>query len=240
MITDFHAHILPNIDDGAKNVDVALSILKKEKNDGVDIVVATPHFYRHKEDISSFLSRREASYNQLIQQTDKLSLPEIVLGAEVYFSPSLIEDKDFEKLCIENTKYILLEMPYQQFSKRLLDSLRDFVSSTKVIPIMAHIERYLNFTDILNIFEMMSMDVLGQVNCSSLAKFGSRKRALKFFENEMVHVIGTDAHNTDLRSPLFGEAREILCKKQHSKHFDKLMRNAEMILNNAELDEILK
>lgn len=239
MITDFHTHFLPNMDDGAKNINIARSILEKEKKDNVDTVIATPHFYRHKENITSFLSRREMAYNELIQNSDKLSIPKIILGAEVYFSPSLIEDENLEKLCIGNTRYILLEMPYHPFSQRLLDSLRDFVNSTKVTPVMAHIERYLNFTDSKSIYEMMSMDVLGQVNCSSLTKLSSRKKTLKFIENGMAHVIGTDAHNVDLRPPLFGEAQRIICKKQSAACFNRLMINSEKILNDIELDDIL-
>ena len=110
---------------------------------------------------------------------------------------------------------------------------------TKVIPVMAHIERYLHFTNIDSIYEMMSMDVLGQVNCSSMTALFSRKKTLKFIDNEIVHVIGTDTHNADLRPPLFGEAKEIIYKKQSAECFKRLMTNAEKILNNAELDDII-
>lgn len=239
MNIDFHTHILPAIDDGAKNIDISMSILEKEKDDGVDIIVATPHFYRNKENISSFLKRRENAYSELSKSTEYLSFPKIVLGAEVYFSPSLIDDESIESLCIDNTKYMLLEMPYQQFTKNILDNLRNFVNSTNVIPVMAHIERYLNFTDIKNIYEMMSMDVLGQINCSSLTTFSTRKKALKLIESGVVHVIGTDVHNTVSRPALFREAKDIIINKCSEQCFNRLMTNSENILKNAGIDRIL-
>ena len=81
MITDFHAHILPNIDDGAKNVDVALSILKKEKNDGVDIefIELTPdNIVKVKlQGACGTCPHAKATLKQGVEQTLQQYLPEI-------------------------------------------------------------------------------------------------------------------------------------------------------------------
>ena len=61
MRTDFHSHILPCMDDGARSAEESVKMLEALRDSGVDRVVLTPHFYRQKEDIVSFLSRRQAS-----------------------------------------------------------------------------------------------------------------------------------------------------------------------------------
>ena len=42
---DFHTHILPGVDDGSKNLDESLQLLQMEQQQGIDIVVLTPHYY---------------------------------------------------------------------------------------------------------------------------------------------------------------------------------------------------
>ena len=43
---DIHCHILPQVDDGARNMDMALKMLKMEYDDGVRSIILTPHFRR--------------------------------------------------------------------------------------------------------------------------------------------------------------------------------------------------
>lgn len=55
---DFHTHILPGLDDGAKTLDESIQLLKMEEEQGVDTIVFTPHYYHEREDLKSFLQRR--------------------------------------------------------------------------------------------------------------------------------------------------------------------------------------
>ena len=55
---DFHTHILPGLDDGAKTLDESIQLLKMEEEQGVDTIVLTPHYYHEREDLKSFLQRR--------------------------------------------------------------------------------------------------------------------------------------------------------------------------------------
>lgn len=59
MIIDFHSHILPGIDDGARNLETAMGMLSQVREQHVDIMVATPHFYASRDRIDTFLQRRE-------------------------------------------------------------------------------------------------------------------------------------------------------------------------------------
>ena len=120
---DFHSHILPGMDDGAENTDMAVAMLKKLHSDGVDTVVLTPHFYRKDETISRFLERRAASYKRLCDAVSGMDdCPELLLGAEVYFYPSLSSDPDFSKLV--SRKKLSWEQ-YDVLLRHLYESIRE-------------------------------------------------------------------------------------------------------------------
>lgn len=62
---DFHTHILPGMDDGSRDVRESLQMLTLESEQGVQETLLTPHFYAHFDKISSFLERREHSFQKL-------------------------------------------------------------------------------------------------------------------------------------------------------------------------------
>ena len=57
MIIDFHSHVLPGIDDGSDDVATSLAMLEASRAQGVDVVIATPHFYAEKEKMDSYLEK---------------------------------------------------------------------------------------------------------------------------------------------------------------------------------------
>lgn len=237
MRIDFHSHILPKLDDGAKNIEESIAILQKEKQDGVDVVVATPHYFIENGDIDCFLAKRETAYQLLLQASSGLQLPSVILGAEVYFTPSIARAEDIGKLCIGNTKYIMLEMPYQKFSRALYENISNLIITHDVHPILAHIERYADFMSFEQLCTVASLNVLGQINCSSLLD-SRKKTAMRCIENGMVHLLGTDAHSMSDRPPRFNEACAVIKKKYSDEVLSKMLNNAEKILQNADIDEI--
>ena len=83
---DFHTHILPGIDDGSRNVEESLILLKKESEQDIKKILATPHFYAHKESVSRFLKCREEAYQKMAVSMSEMQLDIPVLtGAEVYY-----------------------------------------------------------------------------------------------------------------------------------------------------------
>ena len=58
-MTEYHCHILPGIDDGAKDVETSLKMIEMMKEQGVDRIVATSHFYAHREkSVAEFIKKR--------------------------------------------------------------------------------------------------------------------------------------------------------------------------------------
>lgn len=235
MRIDFHSHILPEMDDGASSVEESIELLKILAKSGVERVVLTPHFYRQDESISKFLERRKRSYTKLCSAVkDMDSIPLLTLGAEVYFYPSLSADPDFEKLCIEETQYVLLELPFERFYDNFYSEFVQFMNrcSTKII--LAHIERYLTFgntiADINKLLEVQ--DILCQMNCTSIteASFFKRKQLLEMLCNGTVSVLGTDTHNLKNRPPKFKEAEKIIRSKCGDKLFDRICADSLNVL----------
>ena len=67
MTTDYHSHILPNIDDGSDSIKTSLKMIKMMKQQGIGIIVATPHFYMHREaSLDSYLVKRQNAYEKLM------------------------------------------------------------------------------------------------------------------------------------------------------------------------------
>ena len=90
-VIDFHSHILPGVDDGSKNLEQSLAMLQMEAAQGIKRVVATPHFYAQHDKPEKFLRKREEAQRQLRQLiSENPGLPELSIGAEVYYFPILI------------------------------------------------------------------------------------------------------------------------------------------------------
>ncbi len=235
MRIDFHSHILPKMDDGSSGTEESIKMLKMLADSKVDRVVLTPHFYRQNENIQTFLERRRRSYERLCEAAETVrGLPEFFLGAEVYFYPSLSSDPDFEKLCIEGTDHILLELPFERFHENFFSDITNFMNRCSKKIILAHAERYLSFgnkpEDIRRICKI-SRHIICQMNCSAIAEAGifERNRFAKMISDGMVSVLGTDAHNLDTRPPMFGKAESIIVRKCGQSAFERICRSGESI-----------
>ena len=62
---DFHAHILPFVDDGSASLDESMSMLRMLREQGVDTVCATPHFDALHDSPDDFFQKRNEAYSKL-------------------------------------------------------------------------------------------------------------------------------------------------------------------------------
>lgn len=212
---DMHTHVLPNIDDGSKSTDMSLDMLKESYRQGVTSLVATPHFYIKDDNIESFIEKRDKAYKRLAEKIkNEENIPEIYLGAEVFYFNGISKMDNIEKLCINNSRYILLEMPFNKWNSRVFQEVDDLIYNRKITPVIAHIERFVNFqkgTD--NIEKLISMKVIPQMNGENLMGFFNRGKALKWLSDGVIRLLGSDMHNTESRPQNLGTACEIISKK---------------------------
>ena len=106
MLTEYHCHILPGIDDGSENAEMSIEMVEMMRTQGVERICATPHFYAHREkSVTDFIKKRQGAFDAI---KDKLSVGDIRLGAEIAVEQGISEMKDIEKLAIDGTNIILL------------------------------------------------------------------------------------------------------------------------------------
>lgn len=231
MLFDFHSHILPNIDDGSQSLEQSMSMLSILSDSKIQTVLATPHYYIDRHTIDDFLKRREDAYQKLSSFADLSKYPDIIKGAEVLLTSELCDTKDLHRLCIENTNYILIEMPYTYWSDWVYYSIYKIIAEHNLVPIIAHIERYIKLVNDKNKIEkLLNMDVMTQMNAYSIVERSSQREALKLVKNGSIHVIGSDAHNDTTRAPKIAEAFAIIRKKLGQRTIDELNENAKYIL----------
>lgn len=213
-ICDMHSHFLPAMDDGCKTAEEAVQVLQGSYEQGVRRMFATPHYYP-VEPIDTFLQRRKASVETLRRALDTTEqpLPEFCLGAEVAYRPGLGHEKNLERLCLGDSRYLLLEMPFSAWSDEVVRSVRNLCNIQGFTPIIAHVERYLSMQTYDTLMRVLEQDVLVQMNAERLLRFSKRGQARKMLQSGMVQLLGTDSHNTESRKPNIGPAVEYLEKK---------------------------
>lgn len=204
---DVHSHILPEFDDGAKSVDESINMLKILKKQGITHVIATPHFKMtdDKKSINDFLIKREESYQKLISEIDRqgLNLPKIFLGAEVLLTMDFIEARDKNRLCIENSNIMLIELPYYEWQSWMFRMLGDLCKENNIVPIIAHADRYVDFVSNEMYEQLFNLGYRTQVNAEFVCDKLAVKKLKKWLKSGQICYVGSDAHGIDFRPPTF-------------------------------------
>lgn len=195
-MTDAHIHILPCIDDGSDSIETSHKMLDMLKQQGVEQIIATPHFYAHRsKNIQFFLEKREEAYRLI-------GSPEYIrLGAEVAIEHGISDMTGIEKLAIQGSDLILLELPYTGYSSWMEEEIYNIAITYKLKPVIAHIHRYLEYYTKEQIEQILKMKAIFQVNNEAFSNFKERRFVKRLIKEEYPVVFGSDSHNTDSRRP---------------------------------------
>jgi protein-tyrosine phosphatase len=228
-MTDYHSHILPGIDDGSKNLDESIKLLEMLKAQRAAVSVATPHFYADRSTPEEFLERRNRAYESLVAHP---AFPgtDIRLGAEVRYFSGISRMRELRDLRIEGTKILLIEMPFTKWSEYTLRELYEIGGSGYMVPMMAHIERYLEFQSKGIVEELASNGMLIQCNASFFANKSTSRKALKLLKRGLVHAVGTDCHSTDARPPRLDEFEKVVTNKLGDRFFERFEEESDSLL----------
>lgn len=205
---DIHCHILPEVDDGPKSWDAAVEMCRLAAADGITHTVATPHandryFYDRE-----YLTRLVGELRTRIGPS-----PEITLGCDFHLSYENLEQvlESPQTYTIGNTNYLLVELSNYSIPTHLGDCFRR-LGDRGLTPILTHPERnpILQQTP-QRVLEFADQGCLIQVTASSLTGFwGERSEIVArwLLDRSAVHILASDAHDTQHRVPNLSEARK--------------------------------
>lgn len=220
LMIDFHSHIIPGIDDGAKSEEEALKLLNLAAASGTTKIVATPHFFlgSYEEDFEA-VKRKVQGLKTLVKENN---IPiEIFSGQEVFYTKYILKQYGQGILgTINDTRYMLIELSLHAFdTEEVLNDLYE-LQLKGIVPILAHPERYRNFLkDPEAINPFIEEGFLFQLNTTSIdGTFGKEVKALadRYTENNIYSLIGSDAHNFHMRNTDMSKGLSILQKKNPS------------------------
>lgn len=228
-MTDLHTHILPGMDDGARTEEEALSLLRLQAQQGVNTVALTPHFYARRESATSFLDRREGAWQQLLGAATGSMYPKLVLGAEVAWMPGMVQWEELNSLCYQGTNILLVELPMAPWTDSVFQELNSLESRRGVIPMIAHIDRYLYCQSKKDIERLLALGYPVQVSAEALFRFYTRKKALDLLKDYDGLLI-SDCHDLLDRRPNIMRAMKIAEKKLGHRATRKLVSMTDEIL----------
>lgn len=236
---DFHSHIIYGVDDGAKDIEMSIQILKEAKKAGFTDIVLTPHYI--KNGYTKNKIEIEKIKNEIEQRLEKEHIIiNLYQANEVYIMEDITDFiNDGIISTINNTKYVLFELPMTTEMLNLKSVVYGLISNGN-IPIIAHPERYTYIQQNPNkLLELIEDGVLFQMNIGSiLGQYGkiAEKTAKKLLKHNMVHFLGTDTHRPNMIYNKIGEVIEKLNKILSKEQVDNLLENnARKALQNEKI-----
>lgn len=218
---DFHAHVLPGMDHGCSSSKESCEQLRLAEKAGVGTVVATSHFYPHEMSIRAFIENRNGAINRLheVYDSDK---PTVIPAAEVLFCENMQNMDNIEQLCIGNTGYILLEMPFGDWKKNWFEDLSEIYDRMCGRVILAHVDRY----DSDSIEYLLNKGFSAQINAAAFGMFKNTKNIDRWIDNGSVVALGSDIHGTKI-----GYKEYLHAAKKLGKRFEVIMSRSADVLN---------
>lgn len=227
MLLDIHSHILPKVDDGAKDLETALELINIMKAQGITDIIATPHFYPHDDTLKDFKNRIASSLNLLKSST--ADLPNIIIGCELFYFNGISRSEHIREFTLGNSNYILIEPNPFSIGNNLMSELLYLRDELNIIPIIAHIERYYkskNFKIFLKFIK--ENGILCQVNAASFLDKYYNRILKKLFKENIITYIATDTHSLN-RPPMMAQALEVVEKRFSSVQRERIISNLETL-----------
>lgn len=195
---DIHNHILPGIDDGAKNTDESLNLIKKLMGLGIKQFIPTPHIMQ--DFYPNTFETIGDSYQKLLETLPRKILKDITINpaAEYMLDNNFDVLLETESLYPLNGTYILVEMSYLQAPINLEDTIYKLITKGYT-PVLAHPERYSFYHKKFEYYKKLkNLGCLFQLNLLSLGNYYGKsveKVALDLLDDQLIDFVGSDVHN---------------------------------------------
>ena len=235
---DLHCHILPGLDDGARDLGEALEMARLAAESGVRAVAATPHCTQGQAlEVWSGVKMLRAALREA-------GIPlHVFMGMEIFGTSETLELlRDNRLFTLNSSRYPLIEFSFRSDGETETEILWELVRGG-YRPLVAHPERYeyiRNDPEMVN--EWKRMGCLFQVNRGSLlGRFGTgpRQMAEALVERGFASVVASDAHSPEVRTPWMADVRELIAERISPTAAEFLLtRNSLTIIRNEELPPV--
>lgn len=233
---DIHNHIIPGVDDGARDLDESLAMIKQYIASGFTGIIATSHY-----DKGRYLVTRdqvEEGVAKIKKRLEEENIDfEIYPGNEIQIDMDSIKDINANKVMrLNDTRYVLCELPMMT-KPNYAENIFYEMQLNGWIPIIAHAERYSYVQDNPDwLLKFIKTGCLVQMNLSSLTRSDSKAVSEELLKRNMVHIIGTDAHQSEWRSPNVVKELDILRNLVDEEKFEILTEtNPKKVINNQHI-----
>jgi protein-tyrosine phosphatase len=233
---DLHCHLLPGIDDGATDLEMALAMARIAFDDGIRTVACTPHIYPGMYENKGPGIR--AAIQSLQAELDARGIAlKLVEGADVHLAPDLLEGIRSGRIpTLAGSRYLLLEPPHHTAPPRM-EFIAFELMAAGITPVITHPERLSWVESHYDLFvRLAERGVWMQVTAGALTgRFGGRVKywGERFVGEGHCMILATDAHHPTRRPPLLAEAREaaaVLVGREQAEHM-VLTRPAGVVAN---------
>jgi protein-tyrosine phosphatase len=235
-MVDIHSHILPGVDDGARDLSESIEMAKVAVQQGMHTIVATPHHMnnRYENQKQSILAKVE-ELNRVLQE-HKVDI-NVLPGQEVRIHGELVEGYNAgEILPVNHTQYVLVEFSSSHVP-RYTETMFYDLQNKGLIPVIVHPER--NQEIIENpelLYNLVQKGALSQVTASSVC--GDFGKKIKNFSHQLIeanltHFIASDAHDTFSRPFKMREAFDLIETKYGNDMVYLFEENAALLIEGS-------
>lgn len=235
---DIHNHLLVGADDGPATEQDALDLLRQAQENGITDIIVTPHHYS-----GDFVNHRSKIFTEMEDLKNIIDKNNIDInvypGQEIRINGDLVDELESGmNLSLNHSSYVLIEFSYTEvpaYAEKLFFELQ----MKGYTPVIAHPERCRPLKDNPEkLYDFIEKGAIAQVTATSVAgKLGEglQRASLKMLENNLIHIVGSDAHHAENRPFLLKEAYEIIEAELGASYVECLKYNAEAILHNKEV-----
>ena len=219
---DFHAHVLPGADHGSDGLQTSLRQLTLAEQAGIDVLIATPHFYPQRDDFDRFLRKRARALAEL--RENYAGPIRLFAGCEVHMCVGLDHLDGLEELCVPGTRVMLCELPFRDLPSGMTETFERLMEDFEITPVLAHVDRY-EPTVIENLF---GIGLTGQLNAEPFSRHFHRRRLLPWIDRGQIVALGSDIHGTQTGYAHYRKAVDFL-----GARFDTIEARARKLIGAA-------
>ena len=238
---DIHSHIIYHIDDGSRNIEESVKLIRSAVKQGATDIIATPHYYVEYPTNPTRIREKLSGIEEAVKEAG-IDV-RLYAGNEVLYFDSMAERlKEGKILTLAGSRYTLIEFYPLESYKTILKCVRN-IRNAGYLPVIAHAERFKGLRENglseiigLGAYIQLSTEPIGRKGFGALFD-GETKFVREALKNKEAHFLGTDMHRADTRPPLIKDAVEWISKNLDREYANEILfKNGLKIKEDIEID----